>query len=162
MRSRSVEPLTSSITRCRRRDRRRCGRLHCRRRAAARSDADGTDPLRHLVTARARTCAAVVGAPGEVVAKKSKKMNYAFLILFQFAIARYHDFSVRVSLYLRTYEVHLRRSFPLFKKKRYLHFRCTFLLAHGPCTCTPTGTGTGGASRAPLSPATEHITSQLE
>ena len=40
---------------CVRRDRRRCGRLHCRRRAAARSDADGTDPLRRLVTARART-----------------------------------------------------------------------------------------------------------
>ena len=69
MRSRSVEPLTSSITRRRRRDRRRCGRLHCRRRTAARSDADGTEPLRHLVTARARTCAAVVGAPGELFAK---------------------------------------------------------------------------------------------
>ena len=69
-------------------------------------------------------------------------------VLFQFAIARYHDFSVRVSLYLRTYEVHLRRSFPLFKKKRYLHFRCTFLLAHGPCIVNRTcAAARGGGTR---------------
>ena len=94
----------------------------------------------HAATPTARTHYDVSSqrAPGRVppsselrasCCKKIKKMNDKF----QFAIARYHGFGVRVSLYLRTYEVHLRRSFPLFKKIRYLHFRCTFLLAHGPC-----------------------------